>query len=71
MSTQLAILTRAGLIQSRRESRSVIYAADFAGISGLLTFLMQDCCQGRAEVCAPVLQAAACCTFTPAAETAS
>ncbi len=48
MSTQLAILTRAGLIRSRRESRSVIYTADYAEISGLLAFLMQDCCQPAA-----------------------
>ncbi|WP_304178051.1 helix-turn-helix transcriptional regulator, partial [Phenylobacterium aquaticum] len=51
MSTQLAILTRAGLIRSRRESRSVIYSADYDQIGGLIGFLMQDCCQGRPEVC--------------------
>lgn len=63
MSTQLAILTRAALVRSRRESRSVIYAADYGQISGLLGFLMQDCCQGRPEVCAPLLEASAasCC----------
>lgn len=54
MSTQLAILARAGLIRSRRESRSIIYSADYGQISGLLGFLMEDCCQGRAEVCAPL-----------------
>jgi ArsR family transcriptional regulator len=71
MSTQLAILTRAGLIQSRRESRSVIYSADYQEISGLIGFLMQDCCQGRPEVCEPLFQvtAAACCP--PATETTS
>ena len=61
MSTQLAILNRAGLIRSRREGRSIIYVADYPGVSGLIAFLMQDCCQGRPEVCAPVLQAASCC----------
>ncbi len=61
MSTQLAILTRAGLIRSRRKSRSVIYSADYGEVAGLLGFLMQDCCQGRPEVCEPVLQAASCC----------
>lgn len=71
MSTQLAILTRAGLIRSRRESRSVIYSADYREISGLLAFLMQDCCQGRAEVCEPLLQAAACCTPVASKEIAS
>lgn len=64
MSTQLAILTRARLISSRRESRSIIYSADYRVISGLIGFLMEDCCGGRAEVCAPLnsITAAACCT---------
>lgn len=53
LSTQLAILTRTGLIRARREGRSIIYAADYAGIGALLGFLMEDCCQGRAEICAP------------------
>jgi len=59
MSSQLAILTRAGLIGSRREGRSIIYAADYGRISALLGFLMEDCCQGRAEICAPLSQIAA------------
>lgn len=53
MSTQLAILMRAGLIRSRRESRSVIYSANYARISDLLGFLMQGCCQGLPAICAP------------------
>ena len=61
MSTQLAILARAGLIRSHRESRSIIYAADFGEVSALLGFLMEDCCQGRPEICAPILATAACC----------
>ena len=54
MSTQLAILARAGLVRSRRKGRSIIYAADYGRIGRLLGFLMEDCCQGRAEVCAPL-----------------
>src|SRR5437763_9922323 len=61
MSTHLAILTRAGLIRSRRESRSIIYSADYPQITGLLGFLMEDCCQGRPEICAPIAAMAACC----------
>ena len=65
MSTHLAQLTRAGLIRPRRESRSIIYVADFAGIRALLAFLVQDCCQGQPEACGPLLDAvlplAACC----------
>ena len=54
MSTQLAILARTGLIRSRRDSRSVIYSADYSQIAALIGFLMEDCCEGRPEVCAPL-----------------
>ena len=32
-------------------ARSIIYAAQFDGLRQLITFLMEDCCQGRAEIC--------------------
>jgi DNA-binding transcriptional ArsR family regulator len=59
MSAQLAILARAGLVSARRDGRSIFYQADYARIGALLGFLMEDCCQGRAEVCAPPGQIAA------------
>ncbi|WP_040854850.1 metalloregulator ArsR/SmtB family transcription factor [Phyllobacterium sp. YR531] len=55
-STNLAILTRSGLIAASREGRSVIYRADYSGIGALLAFLLEDCCGGRAEICGPLLQ---------------
>ena len=64
LSAQLTILANAGLVGSRREGRSIIYAADYDGMSELLVYLMEDCCQGRPEVCAPLARAvsrAACC----------
>lgn len=64
LSAHLSVLSNAGLVSSRRESRSIIYAADYDGMSNLLAFLVEDCCQGRAEVCVPVGRAvarAACC----------
>ncbi len=51
LSTHLGILERAGLVASRRESRSIIYAAQFEGLRRLITFLTDDCCQGRPEIC--------------------
>ena len=61
-SFHLAHLERAGLIQSRRESRSIIYSANFEGLSGLVEFLMRDCCSGHPEVCMPAaVVAAECC----------
>ncbi|UZW56885.1 metalloregulator ArsR/SmtB family transcription factor [Sphingobium sp. JS3065] len=51
LSTHLTILAQAGLIQSRREGRSIIYSADYDGMRRLLAFLVADCCAGRPEIC--------------------
>lgn len=56
-SFHLAHLERAGLIRSRREARSIIYAANVDGLAGLIRFLMEDCCRGNPQICAPVLEA--------------
>ncbi len=62
-SFHLSHLERAGLIRSRREARSIVYSANYDGLSALVDFLMRDCCQGRPEVCAPAaVTAAACCS---------
>ncbi|PVM88575.1 ArsR/SmtB family transcription factor [Caulobacter endophyticus] len=54
LSANLNILSHAGLIVSRREGRSIIYSADYDAMSGLLGFLMEDCCNGVPEICAPL-----------------
>ena len=59
LSAQLSLLAHAGLVTSRREGRSIIYAADFAAMGALLAYLVEDCCQGRPEVCIPLSEAAA------------
>lgn len=66
MSSHLSILANAGLVNSRREGRSIIYGIDFDGTRNLLSFLMEDCCQGRPEVCAPALETvlSGCCSPT-------
>ena len=65
LSANLNVLSNAGLIRSRREGRSVIYTAAYSAMSDLLGFLMEDCCSGRAEICAPLAgianRAVACC----------
>jgi DNA-binding transcriptional ArsR family regulator len=55
LSSHLTILATAGLVRSRREGRSIIYSIDFPGVRDLMSFLMEDCCQGRPEVCGPAL----------------
>ena len=59
LSFHLAYLSRAGLVVSRRESRSIIYSANFGGMRGLLDFLTKDCCKGSPEMCIPVTDKAA------------
>jgi ArsR family transcriptional regulator, arsenate/arsenite/antimonite-responsive transcriptional repressor len=62
MSAHLEVLTRAGLVSSERHSRSIIYRADLDHFRAVATFLLKDCCQGRPEVCAPlVAELAPCC----------
>lgn len=51
LSFHLAHLNRAGLITQRRESRSLIYSADFAQMNALVGFLTENCCGGAS--CAP------------------
>jgi DNA-binding transcriptional ArsR family regulator len=54
LSANLNILSNAGLIASRREGRSIIYSVEFERMRDLLAYLMEDCCGGRSEVCAPL-----------------
>jgi len=60
MSHHLATLERAGLVQSTRESRLIHYRADYAAMRRLLTFLMQDCCAGRPEMCGDLMAGLVC-----------
>lgn len=65
MSAQLLILSNAGLVHARREGRSIIYAVNYEAMKDLLVFLTEDCCGGRAEMCAPLADIAArCCAPT-------
>jgi DNA-binding transcriptional ArsR family regulator len=58
LSTNLSILAAAGLIAARRDGRSIIYTAGYARMGELLAFLMEDCCAGKPEICAPLMEAA-------------
>ncbi|SMQ69814.1 transcriptional regulator, ArsR family [Altererythrobacter xiamenensis] len=48
MSFHLAQLANAGLATQRRESRSIIYSADYAAMNGLMSYLTENCCGGMA-----------------------
>ena len=60
MSTNLSVLSRAGLIRNTRQGRTIRYFADMDGVRSLLAFLMEDCCGGRPELCQPVIDELAC-----------
>ena len=60
LSTNLSLLQAAGLVRGERQGRSIRYAADMEGMRALLAFLMEECCQGRPEMCRPVLAELAC-----------
>ncbi len=49
LSFHLNQLRHAGLVTFRREGRSLIYAAEYAAMNGLLTYLTENCCQGDAS----------------------
>jgi DNA-binding transcriptional ArsR family regulator len=56
LSANLNILAAAGLVAARREGRSIIYTAGYDSMRELLAFLMDDCCAGRPEICAPLAE---------------
>jgi ArsR family transcriptional regulator len=51
LSFHLNQLRYAGLISSRRESRSIIYSANFNTMNALMAYLTEKCCGGRPELC--------------------
>jgi ArsR family transcriptional regulator, arsenate/arsenite/antimonite-responsive transcriptional repressor len=60
-STHLAVLAKAGLAQAEKRGRNQIQRADLDTLRALMTFLAKDCCEGRAELCAPLVADLTCC----------
>jgi ArsR family transcriptional regulator, arsenate/arsenite/antimonite-responsive transcriptional repressor len=56
MSSHLAVLSRAGLVHAQRLSRSMIYRAELSQLRAVMLFLLRDCCDGRPEICAPLIE---------------
>jgi DNA-binding transcriptional ArsR family regulator len=63
LSANLNVLSHAGLVRSRRQGRSIIYTAEYDRMRDLLGFLVQDCCGGSPDICAPLAETlqTACC----------
>jgi ArsR family transcriptional regulator, arsenate/arsenite/antimonite-responsive transcriptional repressor len=51
ISTHLAILVRASLLRSARDGRTIVYRADVEGMRSLISYLVNDCCDGHPEIC--------------------
>ncbi|CAM5629941.1 ArsR/SmtB family transcription factor [Sphingobium scionense] len=60
-STHLAVMAKAGLVQSEKRGRQQIQRANLDVLKGLMIYLARDCCQGRAELCEPLLAELTCC----------
>jgi len=45
LSFHLSHMSHAGLVLSRRKGRSVIYCASFEFFSGLIRYMVKDCCR--------------------------
>ena len=54
-SVHLSALEQAGVVSSERQSRRIIYRADIDNLGGLVSFLLNDCCDGHPDILA-------CCT---------
>ena len=60
-STHLAVLAKAGLVASEKRGRHMIQRARLERLRELMLFLAKDCCQGRAELCEPLIAELSCC----------
>lgn len=56
LSAHLSVLARAALVISERRGRSIVYRANLPTFQAVARFLLQDCCGGRAEICAPIFE---------------
>ena len=56
MSSHLSVLSRAGLVSAQRFSRSIVYRADLTRFQAVVLFMLRDCCDGRPEICAPLIE---------------
>lgn len=61
LTFHLKELDHAGLVTSTRDGRFIRYALKVEGMRQLLTFLTEDCCKGRPELCGSAIGKASQC----------
>ena len=49
-SFHLSALENAGVVSSERQSRSIIYRANFREIGNMMNYLLKDCCGNHPEI---------------------
>ena len=59
LSFHLKALSQAGLIEAERNSRNILYRANFEEMQALVDFLTQNCCGGDPSKCAPEVRVSA------------
>lgn len=59
LSAHLSILQRSGLVTQRRDGRSVIYSVDLTSVAGLISGLVNECCDAHPEACSAIFDSPA------------
>jgi ArsR family transcriptional regulator len=62
LSNHLTLLSAADLVAASRDGRIIRYSANYAAMQQLMQFLIEDCCNGDASICAPLGDVLASCT---------
>ncbi|MEM9108285.1 MAG: winged helix-turn-helix domain-containing protein [Pseudomonadota bacterium] len=60
-SFHLSTLENAGVVTSERQSRHIVYRADIASLGGMMSFLLNDCCNGHPDIRACCAMEEDCC----------
>ena len=55
LSGHLAVLKRAGLLKATRHQREIHYAANLDAMKNLVSFMLEDCCNGQVENCSEIV----------------
>jgi DNA-binding transcriptional ArsR family regulator len=58
LTFHLKHLARAGLLVSKRASRQIFYAADFAAMNALVGYLTENCCAAGGHACSTLCEPA-------------
>ncbi|MEO1474941.1 MAG: metalloregulator ArsR/SmtB family transcription factor [Pseudomonadota bacterium] len=56
LSNHLTILVQSGLVTVERRGRHMVYRAVIGAVNGLLNTLVENCCHGHPDVCAPLAE---------------